>query len=506
MTNELLFWLSGDLLHFCLSYYFQKDSGYEINAIIDVPNKPKKFFQEQKLVNFKNSWFLHDYIKNTEQKPDLEYLEKFEKKYQINLMQLAINERIFYRFNEFYQFSSNQILNILSQECKLFEEILEKTKPDYFITTLTSFHHDHLFYEICKRKNIKVLMIYMSKLGHRCVISQQANYLDFEIKLSDVKTKNRGFDELLDYFKSFDIVKQIENYKSKAGTSKLKKFQALKNFLKNGEQNSNQTNYPYYGRDRSKVLLFEIKKSRQVQKRYSFINKNLGLNIPQNEKFVYYPLHIEQERNLLLAAPFFTNQIELIRNIAKSLPISYKLLVKEHPAQETREWRAISDYKKIMKIPNVILIHPTVPSQEILEKCSLVVTIGGTTGLEAAFYRKPSIILSQMDYSILPSVEFVQDVHELSNKIKESLEKEVEADDLDRFIQIYEKNSFEFDYMDFVTKYHESFYFNGNLLDTKINENDMRLFLQENEDILKNVTNEHIKKIKKFNRREINEK
>ena len=506
MTNELLFWLSGDLLHFCLSYYFQKDSGYEINAIIDVPNKPKKFFQEQKLVNFKNSWFLHDYIKNTEQKPDLEYLEKFEKKYQINLMQLAINERIFYRFNEFYQFSSNQILNILSQECKLFEEILEKTKPDYFITTLTSFHHDHLFYEICKRKNIKVLMIYMSKLGHRCVISQQANYLDFEIKLSDVKTKNRGFDELLDYFKSFDIVKQIENYKSKAGTSKLKKFRALKNFLKNGDQNSNQTNYPYYGRDRSKVILFEIKKSRQVQKRYSFINKNLGLNIPQNEKFVYYPLHIEQERNLLLAAPFFTNQIELIRNIAKSLPVSHKLLVKEHPAQETREWRAISDYKKIMKIPNVILIHPTVSSQEILEKCSLVVTIGGTTGLEAAFYRKPSIILSQMDYSILPSVEFVQDVHELSNKIKESLEKEVKADDLDRFIQIYEKNSFEFDYMDFVTKYHESFYFNGNLLDTKINENDMRLFLQENEDILKNVTNEHIKKIKKFNRREINEK
>lgn len=111
-----------------------------------------------------------------------------------------------------------------------------------------------------------------------------------------------------------------------------------------------------------------------------------------------------------------------------------------------------------------------------------------------------------MDYSILPSVEFVQDVHKLSNKIKESLEKEVKADDLDRFIQIYEKNSFEFDYMDFVTKYHESFYFNGNLLDTKINENDMRLFLQENEDILKNVTNEHIKKIKKFNRREINEK
>ena len=69
--------------------------------------------------------------------------------------------------------------------------------------------------------------------------------------------------------------------------------------------------------------MFEIKKSRQVQKRKSFINKNLGRNIPQNKKFVYYPLHIEQERNLLLAAPFFTNQIELIRSIAKSLPVNY---------------------------------------------------------------------------------------------------------------------------------------------------------------------------------------
>ena len=110
MQKKLLFWLSGDVLHFCLSHYLQKDFGYEIDAIIDVPNKPKKFFLEQKLVNFKNLWFLHDYIKNTEQKPDLEYLEKFEDKYQINLMQLAINERIFYRFNEFYEFSSNQIL------------------------------------------------------------------------------------------------------------------------------------------------------------------------------------------------------------------------------------------------------------------------------------------------------------------------------------------------------------------------------------------------------------
>ena len=41
-----------------------------------------------------------------------------------------------------------------------------------------------------------------------------------------------------------------------------------------------------------------------------------------------------------------------------------------------------------------------------------------------------------------------ENVDKLSNKIKESLEKKVNANDLDRFIQIYEKNSFDFDYMD----------------------------------------------------------
>ena len=58
--------------------------------------------------------------------------------------------------------------------------------------------------------------------------------------------------------------------------------------------------------------------------------------------------------------------------------------------------------------------------------------------------------------------------------------------------------------MDFVIRYHASFYFSGNLLDTKINEDDMRLFLQENGSILKKVSNEHIEKIKGFNRRKKN--
>ena len=498
MNKKLFLWLSGDILHYCLAYFLQKDYGYEISAVVDIPNRPKKFFQKQKLVEFDNLWYFHDHIKKLDDNPDIEYLENFEKKYGINLHQLAINERMFYRFNDFYKFSSNEVLRILEQECRLFENILEKSKVNYFITPLTAFHHHHLFYEICKKNNIKVLMLYMSKFGHRCVISEEVNKLDFNPKLIDFKSRGRQFDELLSHFRSFDIVKQIEDYKKVQKSSKFTRIKAANDFFMNISYNNNQTHYTYYGRNKSKILLNELKKSSELRKRRKFIKNNLSEVIPTKEKFVYYPLHIEQERNLLIAAPFFTNQTELIRNISKSLPIGYKLVVKEHPAQETREWRKISEYEEIMDIPNVILLHPSVSSSKILERCSLTITIGGTTGLEAAFYKKPSIILNEMDYSMLPSVDFVQDVHTLHEKIKVSLKKVVSSDDLDRFMQLYEKNSFEFDYMDFVSRYQASFYYNGNLLDAEIEEEKMERFLEDNKKDLKQLTDEHIKKIEKF--------
>ena len=339
------------------------------------------------------------------------------------------------------------------------------------------------------------MMLYMSKFGHRCVISKEVNKLDFNPRLTDYQSKGRDFEELLSYFRSFDIVKQIENYKEVQKSSRFKRLKAANDFFMNMNYNNNQTHYTYYGRNKSKVLLNEIKKSSELRKRKNFINKYLSCKIPEKEKFVYYPLHIEQERNLLIAAPFLTNQIELIRNIAKSLPIDYKLVVKEHPAQETREWRKISEYEEIMDIPNVTLLHPSVSSRDVLERCLLVITIGGTTGLEAAFYQKPSIILNEMDYSMLPSVDFVQDVHMLHREIKSSLEKVVSSDDLDKFIQLYEKNSFEFDYIDFVSKYQASFYYNGNLLDAEIKEDDMKKFLEDNGKILKQLASEHIKKM-----------
>ena len=61
-------------------------------------------------------------------KPDLEYLRSIEKKYDLNLWLLAANERIFYDFYDYHKFSENEVLSIIEQECRLYEQILDDVK------------------------------------------------------------------------------------------------------------------------------------------------------------------------------------------------------------------------------------------------------------------------------------------------------------------------------------------------------------------------------------------
>jgi len=99
MTLKILFWLEDDLTCYFIAYHIQKKLDCELYAIIDITDKPKKFFEKQNLVKFKQIWFFHDFIKNTKKRnPDTAYLKSIEEKYGIDLWKLAINDRIFYRF------------------------------------------------------------------------------------------------------------------------------------------------------------------------------------------------------------------------------------------------------------------------------------------------------------------------------------------------------------------------------------------------------------------------
>ncbi len=494
MTEKIIFWLGGDLTSFGTAKFLQEKYVCNLFAVIDITDRQKKFFQEQNLVKFEKTWYYHDFVL-PKSSVDLEYLSNFEKKYNIDLWLLALNERLFYRFNEYHKFTRLEILSILEQECNLFEKILEETKPDFLIINTTVLHHHQLFYEICRLQEIKVLMLDQSRFGYLCLISQERDKIDYMDDLKNVKSSNRTIEDLQNFLKTHNISDQLNTYKNQFITSKWKKIKAAFDFILISKNTNIRTHYTYFGRTKFRVLIKSLKYL-VIDKYYEvFINGNLHKEIDDKTPFVYFPLHQEPERVLLIGSPFYTNQIETIRHIAKSLPSGYKLCVKEHPTQTIRGWRKTSFYKEIMEIPNVDLLHPSVSSEQIMKKCSLVITVGGTSGLEAVFYQKPSIIFADMGYGILPSVYRLKTITELPSAIKLSLQKKVNLEDLDKYISVIEKNSFEFDYPGFQLEYSNYFYYGGHLIDVEIPEEKMKLFLDKHHIMFEQLASEYIKKI-----------
>lgn len=487
------------MLHFALAYYLQQKLEGDFYAIVDVPNNPKKMFVNQRMVNFQKTWYFHDYIKRTTTKPDLEYLASFEKKYQIDLWKLAINERHFYRFNRFYKFTKYEILRFLEQECRLFEQIIDEVRPDYFLTYDPPFHHQKLIQDLCKTKGIKILCLYYARIGGKSVIAEDGGVLDLPQDLdsmnsSEIEIKiQKNNDRQTQSSGSYSSL--TKNYKSDRSPSTSNKLKALIDYILLSDSKNVETNFTYYGRTKPKVILDTISMTLKRRSRARFIQNNLEKTVNLNIPFVYFPMNVEEELSVLHYSPFFTNQIEAIKHIAKSIPVDHKLYVKDHIFSEFRAWHDIREYKEIMDIPNVTLIHHSYPSMELVKHSKLVVTIRGTASFDAACENKPSIVFGDVPFSIVPSVHKVNSLDELPRMIRTCLETPVDPTYIQKYIELVDKRSVDFSMMDFEVKRNRHFYSGNILSDINITEDAVKRFLENNMEYFEPLTNAHLTRI-----------
>ena len=140
------------------------------------------------------------------------------------------------------------------------------------------------------------------------------------------------------------------------------------------------------------------------------------------EKYAVYPLNTEPEVALLAFGRPFRNQIETVRNIAASLPVGWKLVVKEHP--NAYGYRTPGYYRKLKQIPNVVLASPTARTGKLTDGCGLVVLVYGTIGLEAIIKGKPTVVLCENPYGVFPPtmVRYAPNLWLLGQEIRELLD------------------------------------------------------------------------------------
>ena len=152
---------------------------------------------------------------------------------------------------------------------------------------------------------------------------------------------------------------------------------------------------------------------------YRFIRKN-GVTISDVEgyKILYFALHLEPEIALISYSPEFSNSMEAITWISKSLPSDYMILVKEQALSYGIRSRWY--YNQLCKMPNVLVVKPNIESLDLINRSDIVATITGTIGQEAVQNLKPVLSFGKHQViNYLPTVKYVASYSETREAINE---------------------------------------------------------------------------------------
>ncbi len=123
---------------------------------------------------------------------------------------------------------------------------------------------------------------------------------------------------------------------------------------------------------------------------------------PPEERFAFFPLHMQPESSIDAWAPFQANQFNVVEQIARAIPADMTLAVKIHMSDADNY--SPKELAKLRALPGVKLVHPQASSRDFLERSSITFGIMGTACLEAALLRKPVVMFGSSPYLGLPGV------------------------------------------------------------------------------------------------------
>lgn len=341
----------------------------------------------------------------------------------------------------------------LAQSYYLFwSEVIASTKKCILFHETTSLLFNHLCSMVCSRCGGVYTGFIEARGKHTCdfifLESDDGRSLALKDNYLSITPLNEG---------SISEARQfIEVFKNKAKNSCYTKKSSLTHDLL----------YTFgYMVKKIHSVLFESKYDRVIENIDYYMHQNLSsikyLNrliyrfgiiydqYNENDCFMFYPMHIEPEAVVQYwSGGTYTNQINLIEQIARNLPPNCFLYVKDHIHEFG--YRDIKDYKKIKEIPNVKLLDPGVSGLFLANKSKGLVTVNGTMGLECIALGKPVYLLSSVYYDCFKGIIKLNRLEDLRDCLNKSFQ--CSKSDTERFISAYIGATFTGDVEAFFTK------------------------------------------------------
>lgn len=402
------------------------------------------------------------YKKYKREKIDFEYLNWLEEEYGLpNLWPYLYIDRIIMNGQLIREYpydkptlTHEEMMRATQAFAKEIISFLKSEKPDFLLMTVVSSLGSMLLYQIAKKEGIKTLIIRPSRIAPDSYIASE-NYERFSLaekifnelqsgKLTSLKRQEAI--SMLEKFRDRPAPFHPDFHPSLKPISRAKQLKfLLPRKLANNIRWLAKLNTDYFLK-KEKDYTDEIpwysiwdKIKRKWRNLRGF--SDLYSKPDFREKFAFYPLQLQPEISTMLLAPLYTDQITVIRHIARSLPIEFKLYVKEHPNMIGFRPRAY--YKELIKIPNVKLIDPALPGFDLIQNAKLLLVLSATTGWEAILLKKPVITFGEIFYNALSTVKRCHSFEELPYIIKERLENfRHDENELINFISAMLEDSF----------------------------------------------------------------
>jgi hypothetical protein len=140
---------------------------------------------------------------------------------------------------------------------------------------------------------------------------------------------------------------------------------------------------------------------------------------PTSTPFVLFPLHWAKDAQITVREWPYRDQIALIENLARSIPIDTRLLVKEHPIAPGA--MSVRQVRRIRSLGNVGLVPPSIPARQLIPRSQCVVVINSTAGLESLALGKPTVALGRTFYTGLGLTHDVTDMRDLPSVVGEAI-------------------------------------------------------------------------------------
>lgn len=291
--------------------------------------------------------------------------------------------------NTYAELNYHDFLNIFNLYINYYYNTFLKNRITLFITNRAPHVGlDFIAYLVAEKMGIKTVIMEQSLFPNKFFLySNHTDYGDFSTSKEVVNHENLVLKK--DYKKDLFYMK----IKKLSPVDKIKKSYVQNKIVRLtreliSKNNRGQAFYRFY-----QNKMFEKNKNKYEQ--------NVDL---ENDRFVYFALHLQPEKTTSSWGGKYVDQLLAIERLSKKLPPNVKIYIKENPKQGFF-MRGHYFYERLKKIKNTVLVPNDTNTYQLIEKSLFVSTITGTVGWEAISGGKNVLVFGWgVWYKKLPGV------------------------------------------------------------------------------------------------------